>query len=300
MDRLDAIRLFVRVVERSSFSAAAREAGIGQSAVSKQIAALERGLGAQLLQRSSRSLALTEAGQRFYDSAVRLVDDFAAMESQVGNSQSTPSGLVRVAVATVFGRLYIVPNLPEFFEKFPNIQVEMSASDRRVNLIEEGIDLAIRHGELADSTMTMRRLATSPLVTVATKTYFDRHGIPATPQDLARHRCLGFTSPQLRPWRFTKDGSVSLHHPDGKFRTNDAEQLRAAILADLGMAQVPAWIVAPEIASGRLRTVLHDNETAPSAISAVYPSRRRPTARARHLIAFLAACFARDLAYTQP
>ena len=298
MDRLDAIRLFVRVVERNSFSAAAREAGIGQSAVSKQIAALEGKLGAQLLQRSSRSLALTEAGQTFYESAVRLVDDFAALEALVGNRQSTPSGLVRVAVATVFGRLYIVPNLPEFFERFPSIRVEITASDRRVNLIEEGVDLAIRHGELADSTMTVRKLATSPIVTVATPAYLDRHGMPAEPGELSKHACIAFTSEQrVRPWTFAERGRVLVHHPDGNFRTNDAEQVRAALLAHMGLANVPAWIVAPEIAAGTLRVVLRDYEAEAAAISAVHPSGRRLTARVRHLIEFLAACFARDLVW---
>src|SRR5580692_6681743 len=151
MDQLAAIRIFVRVVERGSFSSVAREAGVGQPAVSKQITALEAHLGAQLLRRTSRSLSLTEAGQEFYESAVRLLEDLEAAESRVGRGQTAPSGLIRVTVAPVFGRLYIVPRLPEFFARYPDISIELTGSGRNINLIEEGVDLAIRNGELADS-----------------------------------------------------------------------------------------------------------------------------------------------------
>ncbi|MCB8879627.1 LysR family transcriptional regulator [Acidisoma cellulosilytica] len=293
MDRLDAIRLFVRVVEKGSFSAAAREAGIGQSAASKQIAALEARLGAQLLQRTSRSLAVTELGQSVYDAALRLVEDFSALDSLVGQGQSNPSGLVRVAVAPVFGRLYIVPRLPEFFGLFPNISVEMSASDRHVDLIEDGFDLAIRHGDLSDSSMTVRKLATSPFLTVATPTYFERHGTPTTPGDLTGHACITFASQQsIRPWRFA-GGAV--HRPDGPFRTSDAEQGRAALLAHLGIAHMPAWIVAPELASGALHLALRDYEMETTTINAVYPSRRHLPTKVRLLLDFLARTLALDL-----
>jgi LysR family transcriptional regulator for bpeEF and oprC len=297
MDRLDAIRLFIRVIERGSFSAAAREAGTGQSVVSKQIAALEAQLGAQLLLRTSRSLRMTETGQRFYESALRLVDDYAALEALARQGQSAPSGLVRIAVAPVFGRLYIVPNLPDFFERFPGIRVEMFVSDRYVNMIEEGIDLAVRHGDLADSAMTARRLATSPFVTVATPIYLERHGIPAAPADLARHACIVFTGrEEIRPWSYRGgDGAKILHHPGGNFRTNDGEQIRAAVLSHLGIANLPAWLVMPELSSGALRTVLQDDEMETTAISAIYPSRRGLTTKVRILVDFLAETLARDL-----
>lgn len=297
MDRLDAIRLFIRVIERGSFSAAAREAGTGQSVVSKQIAALEAQLGAQLLLRTSRSLRMTETGQRFYESALRLVDDYAALEALARDTQAAPSGLVRIAVAPVFGRLYVVPHLPAFFERFPGIRVEMFASDRYVNMIEEGVDLAIRHGDLADSTLTARRLATSPFVTVATPAYLERHGVPAAPADLARHACIVFTGrEEIRPWSYRGgDGAKVLHRPDGSFLTNDGEQIRAAVLSHLGIANLPAWLVMPELASGALTSVLRDHEMETTAISAVYPSRRGLTAKVRIFIDFLVETLARDL-----
>ncbi|MCB8877265.1 LysR family transcriptional regulator [Acidisoma silvae] len=294
MDRLDAIRLFVRVVEKGSFSAAAREAGIGQSAASKQVAALEARLGAQLLQRTSRSMAVTELGQTVYDAALRLVDDFSAIESLVGQGQSKPSGLVRLSVAPVFGRLYVVPHLPAFFAAYPDISVEMAATDRHINLIEDGFDLAIRHGNLSDSSMTARLLAKSFFVTVATPVYFARHGVPQAPRDLIDHACIGFTSRQdIRPWTYARGVT---HHPQGPFRTSDAEQGRAALLAHLGIAHMPAWIVAPEIASGALQMVLQDHAVETTPINAVYPSRRHLPIKTRLLIDFLATTLARDLA----
>ena len=299
MDRLDAMHLFVRVVERGSFSAVAREAGVGQSAVSKQIATLEAHLGAQLLRRTSRSMTLTDAGQVFYESALRVVDEFDAAESLVGHGQSAPSGLVRVTVAPVFGRLYIVPRLPEFFARYPDISIELTGSGRSINLIEEGVDLAIRNGELADSNMIVRRIAMAPFATVATPAYLAVRGEPRTPSDLDAHACLIFAPlHEPLPWEF-QDGSKSvLHHPRSNFRTADAEQIRAAVLADLGLAHAPVWAFAPEIASGTLRVVLADYAPGPLAISAVHPAGRRLPTKVRVFIDFLVEILAGNPALT--
>lgn len=295
MDRLDAMRLFVRVVERGSFSAVAREAGIGQSAVSKQIAALEAHLGAQLMRRTSRSMTLTDAGQVFYESAVRLVDEFNAVKSLVGRGQSAPSGLIRVTVAPVFGRLYIVPHLPAFLARYPDISIELTASGRAINLVEEGIDLAIRNGELADSSLIVRRIATAPFATVATPAYLAAHGTPRTPAELATHSCLIFApNYEPQPWAFRDGNSSILHHPRANFRTADAEQIRAAVLAGLGLAHAPIWAFSPEIASGAVRAVLADYAPGPLAISAVHPAGRRLPTKVRVFIDFLVEILAAD------
>jgi LysR family transcriptional regulator for bpeEF and oprC len=294
MDRLDAMRLFVRAVESGSFSAVAREAGLGQPAVSKQIAALEAHLGAQLMRRTSRSMTLTEAGQTFYESAVRLVDEFEAAESLVGRGQSAPSGLVRVTAAPVFGRLYIVPRLPEFFARYPDISIELLVSERPINLVEEGVDLAIRNGELADSSMTVRKIATTPLVAVATPAYLETRGVPACPGDLEQHSCVMFAPlREPRPWEFRGKFGPITHHPKGSFRTADAEPIRAGVLANLGVAQAPGWLFASEIVSGAVRVVLRDYEPDPLAISAVHPSGRRLPTKVRVFIDFLTDAFAR-------
>jgi DNA-binding transcriptional LysR family regulator len=295
MDQIAAIRMFVRVVESGSFSAAAREAGIGQPAVSKQIVALESHLGAQLLRRTSRSLSLTEAGQDFYESAVRLIDDLEAAESRVGRGQTAPSGLIRVTVAPVFGRLYLVPRLQEFFARCPDIIVDLVVTDRIVNLVEEGVDLAIHNGELKDSTLIVKRIATTPVVTIASTSYLKQHGEPASPGELDAHRCVIF-APQGVPkaWGFQSKFGAIEYRPKGSFRTNDADQIRAAVLFDLGLAHTPGWLFAPEIASGAVCRVLRDYEPPPLSISAVHPAGRRLATKVRIFVDFLVEIFARE------
>jgi LysR family transcriptional regulator for bpeEF and oprC len=295
MDEIGAIRVFVRVVESGSFSAVAREAGVGQPAVSKQITALEAHLGVQLLRRTSRNLSLTEAGQDFYESAVRLIDDLDAAVSRVGRGQTAPSGIVRVTVAPVFGRLYIVPRLPEFFKRYPDIIIESIVTDRIINLVEEGVDLAIHNGELEDSTLVVKKIAATPVITVASPAYLKTHGVPASPSELDGHHCIIF-APQGAPraWRFKgKFGDID-YRPKGNFRTNDAEQIRTAVLRNLGFAHTPGWLFAPEIASGAACLVLRDYEPAPISISAIHPAGRRLPTKVRVFIEFLAETFAQE------
>jgi LysR family transcriptional regulator for bpeEF and oprC len=295
MDQISAIRMFVRVVESGSFSAVARESGLGQPAVSKQIAALEGHLGAQLLRRTSRSLSVTEAGQDFYESAIRLLDDLEAATSRVGRGQTAPSGLIRVTVAPVFGRLYIVPRLQQFFTRYPEIAVEFVVTDRLVNLIEEGVDLGIHNGELKDSSLIARTIARTPIVTVATSSYLDAHGEPSNPDDLKKHQCVIYSPLGVpRAWGFKgKFGNIE-YQPKGSFRTNDADQIRAAVLSNLGLAHAPGWLFNRELASGAVREVLRKYEPAPLAISAVRPGGRRLPTKARVFIDFLIEIFADD------
>ncbi|HEY2480865.1 MAG TPA: LysR family transcriptional regulator [Caulobacteraceae bacterium] len=295
MDRLDAIGLFIRVVDSGSFSAVARTLGVGQPAVSKQIAALEAHLGAQLLRRTSRSLTLTEAGRDFYESAVRIVGDVEAAESRVGRGRIAPSGLVRATMAPVFGRLYVVPRLAQFFARYPAVAVELVVADSLINLIEEGLDVGVHNGELSDSTLIARKIAQTPVVTVATPAYLAAHGEPATPADLEGHACVIY-APQGAPrvWGFDGRFGPIAFQPRGAFRTNDAEQIRAAVLADLGLAHAPGWLFAAEIASGAVRPVLTDFEPAQLPISAVRPGGRFLASKVRVFIDFLAEVFAEE------
>lgn len=299
MDQLEAIGMFVRVVDSGSFSAVAREAGIGQPAVSKQIAALEARLGAQLLRRTSRSLSVTEAGQDFYESAVRLVDDLETAVSRVGRGQIAPSGLVRVAVAPVFGRVHLLPRLGEFFGRFPDVVVEIVVTDRTVDLVQEGVDVAIRHGPLTESTLVARKIATTPVVTVATPEHLERHGEPKSPSDLDDHECITFVSGGgAWPWRFKGKFGEIVHQPKGRLRTNDAEQIRAGVLAGLGLAHTPGWLFTREIASGEVRRILRKYEREPLSISAVHPGGRRLATKVRVFIDFLAEVFATEPSLT--
>jgi LysR family transcriptional regulator, regulator for bpeEF and oprC len=295
MDRLDGIRMFVRVVESGGFSAVGRALGVGQPAVSKQVAALEAHLGAQLLTRTTRRLNLTEAGRDFYEAAVRVIDDLEAAESRVGRGLASPSGLVRATVAPVFGRLHVTPRLGEFFAAYPDVSVELLVTDRSSNLIEEGVDLAIHNGALADSSLVVRKIAQTPIVTVASPAYLKRRGAPASPSELDRHDCVVY-APQGTPraWGFEgRFGPIS-HSPKGRFRTHDAEQIRAAVLADLGLAHGPGWLFAADIASGAVRPVLRDYEPAPLPISAVRPQGRFLAGKVRVFIDFLAKAFAEE------
>jgi DNA-binding transcriptional LysR family regulator len=293
MDRLDALKLFIRIVESGSFAAAAREMGVGQPAVSKQIASLERHLGAQLVRRTSRSMTLTETGQSVYEAGLRIIGDFSELESSVGHGQVSPAGLVRVTVAPVFGRLYVVPHLPTFFARYPQVSVDLSATERNVNLVEEGFDLSIKSGRLADSSMVARHLASSPVVVVATPEYLEKHGRPERPEDLARHACVVFAPRrEARHWYFENANGAGMHIPEGHFQTGDAEQIRAAVLAHMGVVQGPAWLFAPEIASGVVTSVLADFAPAPLPIHAVHPSGRRLPTKTRVFIDFVAEILA--------
>ena len=292
MDRLEAMRLFVRVVETGSFSAVAREANIGQPAVSKQIAALEAHLRAQLLHRTSRNLNLTEAGQSYYERVVRLLSDLDDTEQAVGQGQTQPSGLLRIALSAGFCRLVVVPLLPSFHARYPDIVTDLLVSDRYVDLVEDGVDVAIRLGELDDSSVIARRIGVSPRVTVATPDYLERTGAPATPHDLDRHACIGFTF-QRRPrdWVFLSPNGPIRHLPKGPMRANDAESIRAAVLAGVGLAQTPHWLFAAELLSGEVSEVLSDYPAERPPIHAVFPSGRKPASRVRVFIEHLAGEF---------
>jgi DNA-binding transcriptional LysR family regulator len=295
MDRLDAIRLFVRVVDRSSFAAAAREAGIGQPAVSKQMAALEHYFGAQLIRRTSRSMTLTTEGQALYDAGVRLVGDFDDITAAIGRGQAQVAGLVRMTVAPMFGRLYVVPVLPAFFVRFPDVSVDLTATERTVNLVEEGYDLVLRNGAPADSALIARQVAASRFVFVATPSYLARWGTPRHLHDLAGHTGVLFApSHAVRPWQFRVGAAAVTHMPHGPFRSADVEQIRAAVLADIGLAQVPAWAVAAELAAGALVEVMPDLAPPPLGIHAIHPAGRRLPSKVRVLIEHLEASFAQQ------
>ncbi|HEX3350066.1 MAG TPA: substrate binding domain-containing protein, partial [Acetobacteraceae bacterium] len=239
-----------------------------------------------------------EAGQEFYESALRVIDDLDAAVSRIGRGQTAPHGLIRVTIAPVFGRLYLVPRLHEFFLHFPDITVDFVVTERTANLVEEGIDLAIHNGELNDSSLVARRIATTPIVTVADESYLAAHGEPAMPSDLERHRCVLFApSGAPKAWGFKgKFGPIEVR-PNGSFRTNDADQIRAAVLSGLGLAHAPGWLFAPEIASGAVRVVLRDYEPTPLPISAVHPSGRRVATKVRVFIDFLAEILPPELGH---
>src|ERR1700740_2226352 len=293
MDRLEGIKIFVRVVESGSFSAVARERGTRQPATSKQVAAIEERLGAQLLMRTSRSLSLTEAGRDFYESAVRLISDLEAAQSRVGSRQASPSGVVRVTAAPGFSRRYVVPKLPSFRARYPNVVVEMLVSERTSNLVEEGIDLAIRNGALADSSLIARKIGEFAVVAVASAEYLERRGEPTRLSDLDGHDGVVFVSQDgPRPWTFASRPGVISYQAAASFRSNDGEEQRAAVLAGLGITQAPYWLFAADISAGTVRRILRDREPARIPISAVRPASRRQPSKVAVFVDFLAELLA--------
>jgi DNA-binding transcriptional LysR family regulator len=292
MDRLDAMQAFVRVIEKGSFSAVAKERGIGQPAVSKQISSLEEELGTELIHRTSRSIALTEAGRDFYESALRILDDFENATSRIGRGQTAPKGLIRVAVPPTFARLHMVSKLPAFFAAYPDIAIEMSTSESPATIIEDGFDFAIHSGELPDSTLVARRLGQTMTVLVATPQYLARYGAPESPEDLSRFRSVVFVERgSIQPWTLGSGKDAKRVVPTGVFRTDDIEQMRMGVLEHLGIAQAPAWLFAAELREGTVVRLLTPFErTAP--ILAVRPASRRMSAKVRFFIEHLEKTFA--------
>jgi LysR family transcriptional regulator for bpeEF and oprC len=288
MDRFDAMQMFVRVAEKGSFSAVAKERGIGQPAVSKQISALEQELGAELLHRNSRSIALTEAGRDFYESALRILEDFENTTSRIGHGQTSPKGLIRVTVPATFARLHMVSKLAAFFAAYPEISVEMAASESPATIIEDGFDLAIHSGDLPDSNLIARRFAQTKIILVATPQYLTLHGAPESPDDVVNFRSVvSVERGSVQPWQFGAKRVV----PTGAFRTSDIEQVRMGVLEHLGIAQAPAWLFAAELREGTVLRLLTDHErTVP--IMAVRAGSRRMSARVRVFVEHLEKTFA--------
>ena len=295
MDRLDAMQAFVRVIEKGSFSAVAKERGIGQPAVSKQISSLEEELGTELIHRTSRSIAVTEAGRDFYESALRILDDFENATSRIGRGLTAPKGLIRVTVPPTFARLHMVSKLPAFFAAYPDIAIEMSTSESPTTIIEDGFDFAIHSGDLPDSTLVARRLGQTLIVLVATPQYLARYGAPESPEDLNRFRSVVFVEGgSVLPWSFGSGQDAKRVIPTGVFRTSDIEQMRMGVLEHLGIAQAPAWLFAAELREGTVVRLLTPFERA-VPILAVRPASRRMSAKVRifieHLEKTFAGCF---------
>ncbi|GAB5096728.1 LysR family transcriptional regulator [Caballeronia sp. HLA56] len=295
MDRIDVMRLFIRVADTGNFSKAARAAGISQPTASKTIAGLEARLGAQLLRRSSRGLGLTEAGQSFYEGAVAIVESVDDVEARVGSGEASPSGMVRVALSPAFGRMCIVPHLPRFCAQFPDVRVEFTVAQRYINLIEEGIDVAIRIGPLSDSTQIARRIGSTEYLTVASPAYTERMGVPKTVDDLVNHECIALMSRDSpRVWPFAGPDGTKEHVPQGPVRSNDAEYVRAAVIAGLGIGHNAGWLYSRDVEEGRLVPLLKAFRPAPFPINAVWPGSRQLPGRTRVFIEFLADLFAAD------
>ena len=292
-DLLTWFRTFVRSVEAGSFTAVARELNASQPTISRQIALLEEHLGCLLFQRTTRKLTLTEDGRAFYEQGRRALEAVSEAETSVGRRKGRATGTLRLGVAEVMGRLHILPRLPRFLERHPDLAVDLVLSDGFTDLVEEGIDLAVRVGELTDPALVARRIGLARRVVVATPGYLARRGVPETPEALRGHDCVIYSRLATGPvWHLDgPEGPVAMPVA-GRVRVSTTEAVRAAELGGLGNGMVPIWhFVDREIEDGRLVRLLRDWEPKPQPIHAVYPTRRFLPPKVRAMVDFLAAEF---------
>lgn len=291
MDRLMEMETYIRVVEAGSFSAAAKQLNLGQPAISKTIARLEERLGIRLLVRSTRGLMTTDAGQRFFEHAKRAVVEADEAEQAVRDDSAGLSGTLRVTAALTFARLHVLPELQMFLDQHPQMDVDLMLGDSNIDLIVEGVDVALRMGVLQDSSMTARRIAQSPRRVMGTPDYFARAGIPKIPAALSQHQAIVYSQRGGgESWTF-RHTDADVQNSDvvisGRVRVNAAEGMRTAVLSGLGFAVASEWMFSPELAEGKVQTVLADWTLPPVDLWAVFPSGRLVSAKARAFVAFV-------------
>ena len=293
MDRLETLRVFRKVADRQSFSAAARELGLSNAGVSKHIARLEADLGARLIDRTTRRMSLTEAGRAYFDRCTRILDDLAEADQAVGQLSAAPRGLLRVTAPASFGVPYLSRLLPEFMARHPELSVDLSFNDRFVDLVEEGIDLAVRiRTDLPDSQLVVRRLAPVERILCASPSYLARRGEPRHPRELGAHDCIVYTlSTTPGEWRFQGPDGETAVPINGRFRCNNGQAMLAAAEAGIGIANSPIFSVAAALRAGRVRRLLPDWQPPPHALYLVYPPGRHLSPKVRAFADFLAERF---------
>lgn len=288
----EAWAIFATVVEQRSFVGAARALGLSKATVSKAVTRLETDVGATLFHRTSRTLSLTETGQRLAPRAAQILAEGICAEEEASDSARTPKGLVRLAAPMTFGLQHVAPALAEFLALYPEIEVDLHLDDRTTDLVEQGIDVALRIAQLPDSSLRARRLGPIRRRTVAAPAYLDRHGRPRHPAELGEHRCLCYTNVRSDLWRFTgPDGADVAVRPAGPLRANSGEALMPALLAGLGVTVLPDFIIGADLAAGRLEEILPEWHWTPIALHLVTPPSALRPARVEALIDFLAARF---------
>ena len=291
MDALSDIAVFVQVVDSGSFTAAAERLGLSKSVVSKYVTRLEERLGARLLHRTTRRLGLTEVGRSFYARSREGLREIEEAEAEVSHLQSAPRGVLRLNSPMSFGILHIAPALADFLELYPDLSVDMSLDDRRLDLVEGGFDLALRIGELPDSSMVARRLGPCRHVVCAAPDYLRRHGVPRTPQDLSGHNALTYGYQESpREWHFAAPNGGIVRVPvSGTLQMNNSLGLREAVLRGAGLTLTPTFVVGADIKAGRLQAVLSEYRALEHSIYAVYPQRRHLSPKVRAFIEFMTA-----------
>lgn len=293
MDRLSAMGVFVRIVETGSLSATARALGTTQPSISRQLRALEHQLQAQLLRRSTRHVSLTEAGRTYYEDCKRILSDVESAEAHLGSMRASLSGTIRINTSVALGVDFVAPVAFAFQRQHPDLAVDLTLNERFVNLVEEGIDLAIRFGPVRDESLVARRLGITRRLTLAAPSYLRRCGTPRKAEDLASHACIAFNYEPANEWSYrgpTGDVRVA---PRTVLRSNNGHVIRDATVQGLGIGWLPEALVHPLIAAGKLRVLLRDYTAQPLEVHAVYSSARHVPLKVRAFVAFAVQQFGR-------
>ena len=290
IDHIGDVLAFVRVADAQSFTLASEKLGLSRSAIGKCIARLEQSLGARLLHRSTRSVSLSDEGRVFYEHAQRILAEVDNATDAMASRQEAPRGRLRIDLPVALGRLHLMPLLHDYLAQWPEVDADVSFSDDYTDLVRDGIDVAIRIGGEADSRLVRRVLAPHRLITCAAPAYLDRHGAPASPDDLPRHQTLAFTHMgALVPWRYTHQGQDRNVQIAGRMRLGNTEALRDAALAGAGIVQLGAFLVGDDLRQGRLVALLESYAPPGAPVCAVYPHRRHLAPKVRRLIDDIAA-----------
>ena len=292
MDRLEAMRLFTRVVDRRSFTEAAHDLDIPRSTATQVIRQLENRLGVRLLQRTTRTVMPTLDGEAYYRRCLAILDDVEDAEGAF--SGAVPKGMLRVEVQGTIARHFLMPGLPRFFARYPDIEIAMSESDRWVDVVREGVDCVLRYGALPDSDLVARTVIALERITCAAPAYIERYGSPATPDDLAQHRAVGLrslTSGALAPFEFVDTQGLARIDVPAPFSVTGTESYLDGVRLGLGLAQMPVFHVERDLAEGRLRRILPEHKVPSAPVSVLYPRSRQLSPRVRVFIDWIVQQF---------
>lgn len=296
MDTLKSMKVFTTVVAAGSFAAAASRLDMSRAMASKHVLYLEERLGTRLLQRTTRKLGLTDSGAAYYERCAQILEEVEEAEAGAANLSATPRGILRLTMPISFSVRHVGPLITRYLEKYPEVQIDATLSDRRIDLIEEGLDLALRVGPSPDPGLIARRLATDRLVICAAPTYLEHHGRPARPEDLARHNCVLYSySAAGSEWKMTGPDGEHTVKVSGNMRVNNGDLLNQVVLSGAGLMCQPEFLVGEDIRAGRLEEVLKEYSCEPLGIYAVFPSRKHLSAKTRTFVDFLVE----NLAYSR-
>lgn len=295
MDAVSDMRIFTAVIDHGGLSAAGRELNLSPAMISKRLARLEDRLGTRLVNRTTRRLSLTDAGEGYYERCVRILEDIDEAESIASSQNLTPRGAMKVSVPAGFGRLHVAPHIPDFLTQYPDVQLHLALSDGIVDIVDDGFDLAVRIAELKDSSLMARRLGPNNRIIVATPEHWKKHGKPKHPRDLEGHNCIAHDN--IAAWPFAgPDGEIRFR-PTGNFSSNNGDAVTEALLGGLGVSLKATWDVGPLVREGKLEPVLLDYLAPGVEMHAVWPSSRLLSAKVRSFIDFMVERYGRGQPY---